>query len=182
MVENSSALWLTILFVILSVFYGRLFCGRICPFGLLQDLLNKIPFPKKIRSFKGDKYLRYMKYVLLILVVVVNLFGYSSTSMDEANTYNAGKAIWWAVFALLCIVISRPVCKYLCPVGLILGWSNLLPFSKYKVNQNSCTQCGVCLEVCPMDIEPYKSPNHIECIRCGKCKKNCSSKAITSRF
>ncbi|WP_083856478.1 4Fe-4S binding protein [Desulfosporosinus meridiei] len=33
-----------------------------------------------------------------------------------------------------------------------------------------------------MDIEPYKTPNHIECIRCGKCKKNCPTKAITSVF
>lgn len=182
MTINISAILLIIIFVLSGVLGGRFFCSRICPYGLLQDLLYKIPFPKKIRSFKGDKYLRYMKYVLLILVVAPNLFGYSSTSMDKTNTYYAGKAIGWVAIALFFIVISRPVCKYLCPVGLILGWSNLLPFSKYKVNQNSCTQCGVCLEVCPMDIEPYKSPNHVECIRCGKCKKNCLSKAITSRF
>ncbi|TGE37360.1 4Fe-4S binding protein [Desulfosporosinus fructosivorans] len=178
---NISAVLLTILFV-LSVFCGRFFCGRICPFGLLQDLLNKIPFPKKIRSFKGDKHLRYMKYVLLMLMVAANLFGYSTTSMNEAHTFNAGLASGWAMFALLCIVISRPLCKYLCPVGPILGWCNLLPFGEYKVNQESCTKCGVCLDVCKMDIEPYKTPNHIECIRCGKCKKNCPSKAITSGF
>jgi ferredoxin-type protein NapH len=179
--ENISTVLLTILFVLLSVFSGRFFCGRICPFGLLQDLLNKIPFPKKIRSFKSDEYLRYMKYVFLILMIAANLFGYASAS-HEAHPDNGGLAIGWTAFALLCIVISRPWCKYLCPVGLLLGWSNLLPFSKYKVNQNSCTQCGACLEVCPMDIEPNKSPNHMECVRCGKCKKNCPSKAITSRF
>ncbi len=182
MATNVSAVLLIILFVLLSVFGGRLFCGKICPFGLLQDLFNKVPFPKKILSFKGDKHLRYMKFVLLVLMVAAHLFEYSTTSMNEAHTFNAGLATWWVVFALLCIVISRPFCKYLCPVGLILGWCNLLPFGKYKVNQNSCTKCGVCRNFCKMDIEPYKTPNHIECIRCGKCKKNCPSKAITSGF
>ncbi len=182
MAANVSAVSLVILFVVLSVLFGRFFCGRICPFGLLQDLLNKVPFPKKIRYFKGDKYLRYMKYILLGLMVAANLFGYSTTSMNEAHTFNAGLAIWWVAFALLCIVISRPLCKYLCPMGPILGWCNLLPFGKYEVNQDSCIKCGVCLGVCKMDIEPYKTPNHIECIRCGKCKKNCPSKAITSGF
>ena len=177
--NNSTVLLLTIFFVLLSVLYGRFFCGRICPFGLLQDLLNKIPFPKKIRTFKGDKYLRYLKYVFLILMVAANLLGYATAS-HEAQPFNAGLAIGWAAFALLCIVISRPMCKYLCPVGPILGWCNRLPFGQYEVNQGRCTQCGICLNVCKMDIEPYKTPNHMECIRCGKCKKNCPTKAITS--
>ena len=182
MASNIPAVLLIILFVLLIVLSGRFFCGRICPFGLLQDLLNKIPFPKKIRAFKVDKQLRYMKYILLILMIAAYLFRYSGTSMNEAHTFSAGLAIGWSAFAMLCIVISRPLCKYLCPVGLILGWCNLLPFYKYKVNQDSCTKCGGCLDVCKMDIEPYKTPNHIECIRCGKCKKKCPSEAITTGF
>lgn len=181
MAENILTILLIILFVLLSVLYGRFFCGRICPFGLFQDLLNKIPFVKKVRSFKVDKYLKYLKYVVLILMVAANLFGYAA-AWHEAKPFNTSSAIGWAAFALLSIVISRPLCKYLCPVGLILGWFNQLPFGQYKVNLDRCTQCGICLNVCKMEIEPYKTPNHIECIRCGKCKKNCPTKAITSEF
>ncbi|MFP3155014.1 4Fe-4S binding protein [Lachnospiraceae bacterium ZAX-1] len=157
----------------------RLFCGRICPYGYLQDLIHKIPFPKKIRSFKGDKVLRYLKYVVLALLIGANFFGYMDTEIVETRTINAPMAIGFAVFLLLCIVTSRPFCKYLCPVGGVLGLFNLLPFGKYKINQQACTQCGACSRVCKMDIEPYKAPNSIECIRCGKCKKKCPCKAIT---
>ena len=182
MAANIPAILLIIFFILLSVLFGRFFCGRICPFGLLQDLLYKIPSPNKIRSFKCDSYLRYIKYIVLILIVAAILFGDTTDSMNEAHTFNTGMAIGWVAFAMLCIILSRPFCKYLCPVGLILGWCNLLPFYKYKVNQDSCAKCELCLAVCKMDIEPYKTPNHIECIRCGKCKKNCPSKAITSGF
>jgi polyferredoxin len=112
-------------------------------------------------------------------MVAANLLGYDTAS-HEARPMNAGLVIWWTAFALLCIVISRPLCKYLCPAGPILGWFNRLPVSQYKVDQDRCIQCGVCLNVCKMDIEPYKTPNHMECIRCGKCRKNCPTKAITS--
>jgi polyferredoxin len=41
------------LFLVLGIIYGKLFCGKICPVGMIQDLAFKIPFPKKIKTFKG---------------------------------------------------------------------------------------------------------------------------------
>lgn len=38
--------------IFVGALLGRLVCGFLCPFGLIQDLLNKIPFPKKIRTFR----------------------------------------------------------------------------------------------------------------------------------
>jgi polyferredoxin len=46
----------TSLFLVLGLIYGNLFCGKICPFGIIQDWVFKIPFPEKIKTFKGDKY------------------------------------------------------------------------------------------------------------------------------
>jgi polyferredoxin len=53
-----------------SILFGRAFCGKVFPFGFLQDMLYKIPFPKKIKAFKGDKVLRYVKYPVLTLVLL----------------------------------------------------------------------------------------------------------------
>ncbi len=50
---------------------GRMVCGFLCPFGLIQELLHKIPFPRKIKVFKGDKALRYLKYGLLLVLVIL---------------------------------------------------------------------------------------------------------------
>lgn len=151
-------------FILFGIFYGRLFCSKLCPFGFLQDLLYLIPFPKKIRSFKCDQYLRYVKYILLLLLLVWNLFGDSYPLVNEVNTYNASLVLKGVTFVLLGIVISRPYCKYLCPVGGILGLFNLFSFDRYNVN-HSCTRCGICSRSCKMDLEPFKKPNSIECIR-----------------
>ena len=50
---------------------GRFVCGFLCPFGLIQDLLHKIPFPKKPRTFRSDRLLRKLKYAILILFVIL---------------------------------------------------------------------------------------------------------------
>ena len=42
--------------IFVGAILGRLVCGFLCPFGLIQDLLNKIPFPKKIRTFKETNF------------------------------------------------------------------------------------------------------------------------------
>jgi polyferredoxin len=148
--------------------------------------MNKIPFPKKLHAFKGDKILRYLKYVVLIGLVAGSAFGYLNVEMggemSGERITNAPNVIGLVVFVLLCVVTSRPFCKYLCPVGGVLGLFNLLPFGKYKVSQSKCVGCGACAKVCKIDIDPVKTPNAPECIRCGNCKKKCPTKAITSEL
>ena len=50
---------------------GRFVCGWLCPFGLIQDLLHKIPFFKKVETFKFDKHLRKLKYIILLVFVII---------------------------------------------------------------------------------------------------------------
>jgi len=61
----------------ISIFAGRLVCGFICPFGFLQDILNKIPSPK----FTIPRFLRYGKYLFLLSLVIVLpwIFGFESS-------------------------------------------------------------------------------------------------------
>ncbi|MEG0663367.1 MAG: 4Fe-4S binding protein, partial [Anaerovoracaceae bacterium] len=87
--------------MIFGALLGRVVCGWLCPFGLIQDLLHKIPFPRKIKTFKWDKGLRYVKYgILLFLVILLPMF--------VVNDY--GQGVPW-------------FCEYLCPSGtLMAGW------------------------------------------------------------
>ena len=187
---------------------GRLVCGFLCPFGLIQDLLNKIPFPKKIRTFRRDKLLRKLKYVIFLVFVillpmfVVDIMGqgapYFCKLICPAGTLEGGlplvllnksmrSAVGWlyiwknvilVITIILAIMIYRPFCKYICPLGAFYSVFNKVSVFRYRVDQDKCVHCGKCAKVCQMEIDPVENPNSTECIRCGRCKKVCPMQAI----
>lgn len=191
---------------------GRFVCGWLCPFGLVQDLLHKIPFPKKIRSFRGDRLLRKLKYVVLIVFVIllpmflVDLLGqgapYFCKLICPVGTLEGGiplvllnsalrKTIGWlyawkvailAVTLLVSVLIYRPFCKYICPLGAIYSVFNPISVFRYRVDQEKCVHCGACAKVCDMGCDPTQNANALECIRCGKCKDHCPTGAICAGF
>lgn len=189
---------------------GRFVCGWLCPFGLVQDLLHKIPFPKKIKTFRGDRLLRKLKYVILLVFVIlfpmflVDMIGQGSPYFCKlicpAGTLEGGiplvllneslrSALGWlyawkmvllAVTILLSVIIYRPFCKYICPLGAVYSVFNPISVFKYRVDKEKCTRCGACARVCKMQADPVANANDLECIRCGQCKKVCPAGAITS--
>lgn len=80
---------------------GRIVCGFLCPFGLVQDLLYKIPLPKKwkLRRIPGERPLGYLRYGVLLLFVIL-------LPMLAVNFIGQGDP-WF--------------CKYICPSGTLLG-------------------------------------------------------------
>lgn len=187
---------------------GRFVCGWLCPFGLIQDLLYKIPFLRKINAFKGDKLLRKLKYVILLVFVIllpmflVDVLGqglpYFCKFICPAGTLEGGillvlfnesmrgalgwlyawKSVLLAVTILLSVVIYRPFCKYICPLGAVYSVFNPIAVFRYRIDKEKCTGCGACARVCKMQVDPAKNVNHAECIRCGACKDACPVKVI----
>lgn len=194
--------------VFVGALMGRVACGWLCPFGLIQDLLHKLPFPKKIGAFKGDRLLRKLKYlVLLVFVILLPMFlvdvmgqgaPYFCKLICPAGTLEGGiplallnksmrNALGWlyawknvllVVTAILSMMIYRPFCKYICPLGAVYSVFNPISVFRYRVDKETCTDCGACAKVCKMQADPAKNANHPECIRCGECKKACPVKAI----
>lgn len=157
--------------------HGRAFCGKICPFGFLQDWVFKIPFPKKIRTFRADKYLRYAKYVVLLAYLIVNVT--MRKTIQNMVLPPIISIIIGTVIVLSCILMQRPLCKYVCPAGAIFSIINKTTRHKYIVDMGKCTQCKACKKSCKMDIVPYNLPNSFECIHCDMCVNVCPHKAIT---
>lgn len=198
--------------LIFGAVLGRLICGFLCPFGLVQDLLHKIPVPKKLKKLPGDKILKYLKYVILVGFVIilplfaVNAYGQgdpwfckyicpSGTLMAGLPLVNANGALaaavgwlfaWKNIILIVLLVLSvfvfRPFCRYLCPLGAIYGLMNPIALYRLQVDCDKCTNCGVCKRVCPSDIDVNMQPNSPECIRCGDCMKACPESAICSTF
>ena len=77
---------------------------------------------------------------------------------------------------VLCVFMYRPFCRFLCPLGAIYGFFNKIAFLGVKVDKIKCTDCGLCVNHCQMDV---KHVGDHECINCGKCIKVCPMKAIS---
>lgn len=198
--------------IFVGVIFGRFVCGWLCPFGLVQDLLYKIPFPKKLKKLPGDKWLKYLKYVILVGFVIVlpltvlDIVGQgqpwfckyicpSGTLFAGIPLIAANKPLqavlgwlftWKTAILVVLIVLSvfvyRPFCRYLCPLGAVYGLFNPIAFMRFKVDEEKCTHCSVCQKSCKFDIPVYEKPNSVECIRCGDCKRNCPHGAINYSF
>lgn len=198
--------------MLIGTLIGRLVCGWLCPFGLFQDLLHKIPFPKKWKTFRGDRLLRKLKYLILLVFVIlmpmflVDLLGqgapYFCKLICPAGTLEGGIPLvllnqalrgtlgWlytWKmtiliVTILLSIMIYRPFCKYICPLGGIYSIFNRISLFRYQVDTDSCINCGICAKNCDMGCDPVQNANDPECIRCGKCKKMCPANAVSCGF
>ena len=192
----------------LGVVFGRAICGFFCPFGLIQELIYKIPFPKK----KLWKWLTYVKYVLLAVFVIimpvtmVNELGMSSPAFCEyicpAGTLEGGipllsthpelRATLGALFSVKaciliitligCLSVCRFFCKVMCPLGAIYGLLNKVSIYHMECNKKTCASCGKCHNICPMDVDPVKNPNSAECIRCGKCVASCPKESLALKF
>ncbi len=200
------------LLMLFGVFLGRVACGFLCPFGLLQDLLHKIPLKKLKVPEKADRVFRYLKYVLLVLFVVLfplifrNSFGFGDSWFCKyvcpAGTIEAGVPLallnpelrdslgslfnWKLGLALglllLSVTVYRPFCKYLCPLGAFYGLFNRFSLFRMQLSAEKCIGCKTCEKTCPMQVEVTKNVNSAECIRCGRCTGACPSGALSLRF
>ena len=181
---------------------GRAVCGFLCPFGFLQELLNKIPGVPKRDHFRLDRPLRRLKYAVLVLLVVVlpllypltpffckylcpsgTLAGILLAARDSMVRAQLGGIFLWKFFVLLwvaaaCLVIYRPFCKYLCPLGAIYGLFNRFALYRTHLDADKCIHCGACAAACRMCVDPSKTPNSAECIRCGDCARACPAGAL----
>lgn len=191
---------------------GRVVCGFLCPFGWIQQLLNKIPL-RKLRIPRGvDAKLRFVKYGVLVLFVLalpafaVDAFGLGApwfckwicpagtleggvplVLSNESLRMSLGFTFWWKMSLLALTIIAsmcvyRPFCKYVCPLGAFYALCNRWSLARMELDEDKCVSCGACVRTCPMQVDVLKNINSAECIRCGQCAQQCPAGAIDLRF
>ncbi len=122
------------------------FCKYICPAGVLGGAVPLLINPSNASLFDMLGGLFTWKFCLMIAILVASVF------------------------------IYRIFCRFLCPLGALYGFFNRIALLGIKLDKNKCTDCGLCVAHCKMDIK--KVGDH-ECINCGECISVCPAKAIS---
>ncbi|MBQ7059094.1 MAG: FMN-binding protein [Firmicutes bacterium] len=200
--QGSALVWIGIV-IPATMVWGRFFCGWLCAFGAMQELLafiaRKLKIPQLRINEDLDEMLRRMKYVVLgALVIIWTLkisidafspwFVFGQYSSISGSTTFSHLLTFGGVLLFLIIIGSlfseRVFCKYLCPLGGILHISSKLRLFKIKKRRRLCVDCTHCSKACPMEIEvdqetsDAKSDAFSECINCFRCSASCPKAAL----
>lgn len=194
-------------FFLVGSLLGRFVCGWLCPFGLVQDLLHKIPVFRKRKHLPMHHILKFGKYVVLLFFVCIGsvfLFGgfakvpafckyicpsgtlFGAIPLLAANASlrsQTGGLFFWKLgillfLLLLSVKVYRPFCQYLCPLGAIYGWFNRFSLVQVHWEKQQCTSCGACEKACPVGLCASEISRSPECIRCGKCIEACPANCL----
>ena len=179
--------------LIITIIFGRFFCGFMCAFGTYNDLIylisNKLFRVKYRVNEKADAVLKYVKYLILIFIVTT-MWIMESKAFEGASPWDAFASLpsflssfetYFLGFILLGLItigaffIERFFCRYLCPLGAIFTILSKVRIFNIKKPNSKCGSCKLCTNNCSMGIPLYKY-NKVksgECINCLKCTDAC---------
>lgn len=189
--------------VLAALLLGRLICGWLCPFGLLQELLYKLPSPKAPRG-SLPACLIWCKYLVLAAVCGAPLWFYyaharplpvfceylcpnglvNALIMIAADLgfgfgyalINSVKIAVTVLVLLSAVFVFRSFCRFFCPLGAFYALFQKISVFAVQTDAAKCTGCGACLRLCPMEC---KKVGGSECIACGRCASACPARAIS---
>ncbi len=188
-VSWESLLWFLLL-IPATYLFGKVWCGWLCHLGALQEFLFRAPKLKLLTTLKAQKVLKIVRisvfslWILQLLFTRTNLFCEIDPFKVAFNLFSAN----WIGYALLgillisSVLIYKPFCRTMCPVGLTLGWVSLIPGAR-RLNKNDlCIDCVSCHNECnqrAMIHENRKTVLHNQdCIMCGECFHTCKKDAL----
>jgi polyferredoxin len=162
-----------------TVLWGRLYCGRICAFGALTQLMDRI-VPAKLRvdiPLRIERRAAWIKYGLLATVVAyflvtrdMSIYRYVEPFWMFGLFESTGMWIGLGVLLLATVFVRNLYCRFLCPLGAMLGvLSNLTVFRIKRWSE--CKTCKICEKTCEWGA--IQGPKIIasECVRCDDCER-----------
>ena len=185
------AMLIMVVFTVLTtLLWGRVFCGFLCPFGALQDFIERVVpkrFHRRMPAPIHDRAL-YVKYGVLALIVILAIFRSDLSIYGYFEPFGtvfflSTSILMWSIagaFLLASVVIPRFYCRYACPLGAALGVASLVSFFRIpRVEQ--CDVCKVCEQSCPTGAIRGPDVDFKECVRCNVCETKLLVKAGVCR-
>lgn len=167
-----------------ALLVGRLFCGYVCPFGALQELLHVRRLRRSI-PVSWMRFLRWLPFVILGVLVLrvlsTGVLTWSGLTPFKVFFTFGGTPLTLAIsglFALTSVVIFRPFCRLLCPLG---AWLSLVSrFSPLRIRDSvACVSCSQCDRACASDAVTHGKIRSEDCLLCGECICVCPTDALS---
>jgi polyferredoxin len=177
---DGQAYYLLIAFTLVStVLWGRLYCGRICAFGALTQLMDRV-VPARLRIEPPawlDRRLVHLKYVVLAVAVLYVLASGDTLVYRYIEPFwmftLSGNVLMWTLLALLLLAtvfVRNLYCRFLCPVGAFLGVLSKLTVFRIK-RWKECDTCKICEKACEWGAIQGPRIVMTECVRCDDCER-----------
>lgn len=186
--------------ILIVVFFGRFFCGWICPVGMLLEYSHIIT-EKSVRKSVGTLRRNREKYAILLAVLGASLlFNFTAPYVFSPpgivyrtiiyfsfrGIIGADLTVLLLIFILdfLAIRFGRTWCNTVCPLGTVISSLSILNLVKPKVDLETCIDfdfnCLNCERICPMRIPVIRAGKleMMECNKCLKCWADCPVRAI----
>ena len=201
-IGGSAILFISML--LFSCFFGRLFCGYVCPgagFGEMAGCVN----PKAPKLGKR-RYIRYVIWVIWLAAVLglyikcwpiekvdplfATNYGISVSTIEEYMPYYLVVAI---LFGMPLVLGKRAVCHYICwmapfmDIGMWIRRKLHLPGVHIEMEAEKCISCKKCTKACPMGLdvaEMVKAGELLEseCAMCGACIDTCPKEVLSYKI
>jgi len=174
--------------------FNRGWCGWACWTAAVLDYLPWKKSPGRIKKLGAVRYIYFILSSLMVIILVF-IIGYThDTIFGIVNIFEIPE-FWWFIIGNILYFLSgivlaavlkdnRAFCKYLCPITVFLKIGGKFSILKIKGDPDTCTECGACTRVCPMDIDVSQYVKNgmrvtsSECILCMDCINICPIKNL----
>jgi cytochrome c oxidase accessory protein FixG len=185
------SLTLGLAFLLVTLVFGRVWCGWACPQTTLSDIAEWLAkrlglqlAGNILQGSPGRKLLAHLAYLLLALLVGANLVWYFVEPRRFATELLQNRLHYGTWITLLTVaatvyldfaLIRRIMCRDFCPYGrfqTVLADPGTLTLHLPDSEVSRCIDCGACVRSCPMEID-IRRGYQVECINCGRCLDAC---------
>lgn len=177
-VESLAFSSLVLLTIATTVLWGRVYCGRICAFGALTQLIDAI-VPARFQleiSPTLEKRASLIKYGILFGAIGYYLLTHENGFYRYIEpfwmfSFEASTVLWagLAVLLVASVFVRNMYCRFLCPLGAALGLVSR--FSVFKIKRwNECSSCKLCEKACEWGAIRNRQIVMTECVRCDVCE------------